>query len=638
MASSTVWGNQVSHWRCGVSAGIASSTDQSATVEVKCVWQSIGWGFQVGYNSAWVSCGGESAGDGSVRVMSSTGETREVDAYVASFTVQRGESDRQVRVAASFTMPDYEPGSSQAEFYLTVPAEPTEAPNPPTGPRVVKTSDTFINLEWTNASDPDDHKPWTSVEVDARMDGGAWGAVPGFPRKLPGDAVSCPFVSALKNAKYEFRVRSVNAKGASAWVQSRAVYTKPAEPANVAATFSDPHVTVSWTNRAKHAEYFAVQVSSDGGRTWKVAATEAVTGLGSGAAMWSPAKDMSPPAGTSVTYRVAAVSPGGSSSWAVSAPISTYTDADYPKVTIQKPAGTVQYNPFTVAFTVEPGNGELTGNIPVELISDGAVTHIARCTKTTRSTMIPSDSVPDGSRASVRVTATNSAGLSSTAIVDFVADYLPPTDPTVTAVQSGSSAEVTAVAKSSTGHCKGTVYDAFRTGPDGVARQVAAGVECGKSFTDPTVPLNVPVTYSVTVHSAGGKTSEGSASVTVASSCAVLSFDGGGSYELPLRFEVSEGAERGGEAIHFADGGEYGGLPEWYGGPDLGCTWDVSGTVAAPVVPALRHDMRSCGTVRLRDPLGRSVRGHPSWTLAPMGSGRYWSLSATLTEVADGLV
>lgn len=631
MASDTVWGNQVSRWRCGVSAEVVASTDQTATVEVRCVWQSLGYGFAVNYNAAWVSCGGEADGSGSVYVSSATGETRELTAYSARFELPRGTEDRRVRCAAAFSMPDFQAGTSQAETYLTVPAEPCELPDPPSG-ATASVSGSVIVLEWANGADPAAHKPWTGVEVDAMVGSGDWGGVAGFPRELPGDAASLAFSGALGNSMYQFRVRSVNAKGASAWVHVGPAYTTPSAPANVSATFSDSCVLVTWTKTTKYAMYHAVQVSADGGETWSPAGTEHVEGLGTGAVFLPPAKDVSPPAGTAVVYRVAAVGPAGTSAWSRSGVISTYLDEDYPSVSITSPAGSFHARELAVGFDAAPGKGELTGSV-AELVYAGSVVHSVALGPEARSATLVAADVPDGGEAIVRVSATNSAGLTSTAMAALSADYWPPGDPAVSAVQRGHDAVVTVASEASGERSAGTVYDLDRTGPDGVAERVAEGVACGEGFVDGTAPLNVPLSYAATVHSDGGKTATGSASLTLASRSSVLSFDGGGAYVLDLALSAAESAERSGEAIHFADGGEGGGLPEWYGGPDLDCSWELSATVRAGQVPALRRDMRSCGTVVLRDALGRVVRGHPSWSLAPVGRGRYWSLAGSLAEV-----
>lgn len=624
----TSWGNQVGRWRCGVSAEIVSSTDDFATVRVQSVWQSLGWGFLVDYNSAWVSCEGQGDGvGGGVYVSSAKGETREQVCASGDFTVARGAADRYVRCAASFVMPDYQPGTSQAELSLLVPAVPCDPPAAPTGVSVARSDGYRFTLSWANGSDPQAKRPWSSVEVDARVDGGGWGGVPGFPVTLPGTAASHTFTATRADAKYELRARSVNAKGASAWASPSPVYTPPVAPANVSATFTDGSATVAFEPKSKYVTNHVVQVSADGGRTW----------ASKGSVAAPPFVDTDPPAGTSVAYRVATVAPGGTSAWAMSSTISTYTDADYPTVSITAPASSFSVRTFRLAWEASAGSGSITGQ-SVDMVHGGAVVQSYRLPAAERSVMMRADGVADGDEVAVRLTVTNSNGLSTTALRELAADYLPPTAPTVTAVQDGLSAVVTASAPSTPGHCAGTVYDVWRSGAGCDPELVAEGVACGSPFEDSTAPLNVQLAYQVLVHSDGGKTSTGSATVKVASRVGSLAFDGGGSYTLPLRFEVSESAERGGEAMHFADGGESGGLPEWYGGPDLGCTWDVSGTVRASDVPALRRDMRSCGTVWLRDPMGRVVRGHPSWTLSPVGGGSHWALSATLTEVAHGLV
>lgn len=623
MASVVAWGNQVGRWRCGVVAEVVAATDQAATVEVRCLWQSVGWGYQVHYCDAYVSCEGQSSGAGGVFASSGYGETRDMMAATARFEVARGDADRHVRCAASFVMPAYHPGTSSASVDLLVPAVPCDLPAAPAGVEAELSGSSVIYVSWDNGSDPSAKRPWGSVEVEARRDGGAWGAVPGFPATLPGDASSYLFQGASPNAKYGFRVRAANARGASAWAESGEVRTAPAAPTGVSASFSAGSATVAWTPQDLWADRYEVQASADGGKTWRAGAY----------CSGPPYADPNPPAGTSVVYRVRALCGAAEGQWAKAPAISTYTDADYPAVAISSPVSVFVDRPLVVAFSATAGSGSVVG-FHADLVVGGSVVESQVLGAYSTSVTFRADSVPDGGSCLVRITATNSAGLSSTAVRALTADYLPPSAPVLSVSARGGVAAVRALSEAGPGTCAGTTWALYRLDlATGEALEVAAGIDNGEWAEDATAPLNTRLVYRATMASDGGKESSAECRAYVASDAGEVRFDGGGAYRMAFNLEITEGAEKAGQAYDFADGGEGGGLPAWYGSPGLSASWSVTFAIRSADLAAFRRDMRACGTAWFRDPAGRVLHAHPVWTVSRIGRG-WWAVSAELTEVA----
>lgn len=608
------WGNAVGRWRCGVEASVVSMTDETATVRVACVWQCLSGRFYVDYNSAWVSCEGQAFGaEYEYYVQATTGGAVTSSVMARDFVVARLAAPREVECAASFVMPDVQPGSSRASLMLAVPGQPCEVPAAPTGAAMSALVDGSLALSWAPNPDAAAKRPYSSQEVDARRDGGAWGGVAGFPRAVAADARSCSLAAPAADSKYEMRVRALNDAGASAWAQAGPLYTVPAAPRGLAASFSGGAVQLTWSGGGRYAASYEVQRSADGS-AWEALATVAA----------SPAADASPPGGTP-RYRVRSrLDDGTASAWSECS-VTTWTGADYPSVAVTAPAGAVGVRPAECAWTASPGSGALVRFL-VELVVGGRVVERRTLGGSARSCALSLAELPDGGGATVRVTATNSNGLSGCGTRSFSADYLPPAPPSVSVSVEASDLSVTL-----------SVADPEGAGFSPAARfEVRRGGElvgegAGPDFRDPHPPIGAPLDYEVVAWAETGKSASASCQALVRSSCGCVSFDGGGPHLLRLALSMSESVGRGGAAYHFADGGA--GLPEWYGSPDVDAEWSLSAVVPAGDLAAMRADMRACGTAWFRDPSGLVVHGHPSWSWGRTASKRYAELSATVTEV-----
>ena len=617
----SAWGNVIGHWRCGVSAWVSSETDETVTVSVQCQWMSIAWGFQVRYVSAWVSCEGQSDGRGDYYANSAYGQTKQDTAYDQAFTLPKTDAPRTVRCAANIVFPDYEAGSSYAEVWLTIPGKPVDAPAAPTGVDASRQSDALWLLSWDNADTVE--APYTSVRLQVREGDGDWGAPTDGDRTISPATESATWVYGRANSSYAFRVRASNAAGDSAWAESGTVYTTPAAPTGLSAIFaaSSGSVQLAWTNAAPYAAGFEVECSANG-TAWTDAATPAATATG-----WT---DSAPPDG-SAWYRVRSKTPDGLySAWATVGPVSTYTSADYPTVSITAPQSPVHQRPVTAQWTV--GGPDPAASQDVALMVGGVAAEAASLSASARSYTFDATSLPDGGTATVVVSVTDTKGLSTTAVLDIAADWWPPASPSAVAAPDCDGHIAVTVAAGSGSQASPTAYfDVVRTDPDGSQTAIAYGVQAG-TVLDAHPPVNAECTYTITAYSSDGKSASATVRAHLRSRGGFVDFPDGWSFPVMLRPELSETVERGGEAVEFAGGSPY---PVWYPSPATSVGPSASFAVMRPDFDALRARALAADEVWLRDGFGHVWHGHPSWSFAPATGNRYIdvTLKLTVTEV-----
>jgi hypothetical protein len=110
-----------------------------------------------------------------------------------------------------------------------------------------------------------------------------------------------------------------------------------------------------------------------------------------------------------------------------------------------------------------------------------------------------------------------------------------------------------------------------RVNPDGTTWVVADALSDGEIAVDPLPPLNTPFSYLLTAVSELGETASAEFSAMAESSRAAFNFgiNAAECFEAELDPAWSQSSSRSCALYHFADGGEGGGLPTAYGGPDL---------------------------------------------------------------------
>ncbi len=122
-------------------------------------------------------------------------------------------------------------------------------PNTPTGLTAARINDTQVQLNW-NQTHASNGAP-TSVLVQHRVNNGAWEDLVG------GSPTTSMVVGTQANRKTEYRVRSGNAAGVTAFSAASApVYTTPADPTNAAAAKdSGGNIDISFTPNVAYAEH-----------------------------------------------------------------------------------------------------------------------------------------------------------------------------------------------------------------------------------------------------------------------------------------------------------------------------------------------------------------------------------------------
>lgn len=157
------------------------------------------------------------------------------------------------------------------------------APSAPTGLTATRVSDTAQDLRWTNR--PSARAPYDRLQLQ-RMPRSTqsfgWVAT-----GLGGGTTSYRDSGTSGNNRYDYRVRAVNAAGASAWHRiggTSDVSTTPAAPTGVTARKSGTSIIVSWTDQAANTmldRTFLVEDSPDGG-AWVQVGT-----IGDSATSWT---------------------------------------------------------------------------------------------------------------------------------------------------------------------------------------------------------------------------------------------------------------------------------------------------------------------------------------------------------------
>ena len=174
-----------------------------------------------------------------------------------------------------------------------------------------------------------------------------------------------------------------------------------------------------------------------------------------------------------------------------------------------------------------------------------------------------------------------------------------------------------------------------RVNADGSMWVVGDGLADGETVVDPLPPLNTPVDYVITAHTAAGATSELRVPETLWALVGAFNF-GAAAGECELaRLDPSWGHDvaRAGTLYHFADGGEGGGLPVAYGGQDVDATRTMGFTLLdLDQLRRLQELARQYFTCWYRDPYGGRALCAVSWSFSSGVPYDWLKVSASMTE------
>ena len=232
----------------------------------------------------------------------------------------------------------------------------------------------------------------------------------------------------------------------------------------------------------------------------------------------------------------------------------------------------------------------------------------------------------------MRLTVWAGSGLSVAARLAFSTSWSAPDLPGASVrFDDGAAAHVRISFGTAQGLPATTSVDCERVLADGSALVLATGMADGEEVIDRLPPLNVAYSYRLTAHSASGSTSSRTVAALARCADALLGFgaDAAAYVRCAYNPSLSHSYARSVEYLHFADGGEAGGLPVAYGLDErdrsVKLGWDVTDFEAADELARSEYD---CW---LRLPTGQRGRYGVQWSIDRRAPG-LWTVSASLTE------
>ncbi|GAB3762217.1 fibronectin type III domain-containing protein [Spirosoma pomorum] len=196
---------------------------------------------------------------------------------------------------------------------------PDAPPAAPTRLTATATSNTQVNLSWTDGSDNE-----TGFELERSTDGVGWTQV----ANLPANATTYQNTGLTPNVRYAYRVRAINAVGQSAYSNVAEASTPdvpPVAPARLTATATSPtQVTLAWADLSTNESSFELERGSS--------ATGTFTKLADVPANATTYTDQNLADNTAYCYRIRAKNAAG---------LSAYTDVVCVTTPLAPPAAPV---------------------------------------------------------------------------------------------------------------------------------------------------------------------------------------------------------------------------------------------------------------------------------------------------------
>lgn len=255
--------------------------------------------------------------------------------------------------------------------------------------------------------------------------------------------------------------------------------------------------------------------------------------------------------------------------------------------------------------------------------------------------MTPALGLANDSSYSVSINVRSGSTLQSTDVRSFVTEWTNPNAATVeTEVTDGLGVRLFVREKDHSDALEAiTVVDVVRVNPDGSRVELAHHVHLGYEMTDPIPPLGVGYTYEVTSYAAAGATAQTVVENLVEShGKSVLSFGYRADRALvaELNPSLDGSCQKQGDAFHFADGGERGGLPSWYALDSVDVSRNVGfSLVGEDAFRSFRADYVGESVCYYRDPMGGVSMCNVGWSWsATVGTPVAFDITAQLTELA----
>lgn len=253
----------------------------------------------------------------------------------------------------------------------------------------------------------------------------------------------------------------------------------------------------------------------------------------------------------------------------------------------------------------------------------------------------PALGLANDSSYSVSINVRSGSTLQSTDVRSFVTEWTNPNAATVeTEVTDGLGVRLFVREKDHSDALETiTVVDVVRVNPDGSRVELAHHVHLGYEMTDPIPPLGVGYAYEVTSYAAAGATAQTVVENLVEShGKSVLSFGYRADRALvaELNPTLDGSCRKQGDAFHFADGGERGGLPSWYALDSVDVSHNVGfSLVGEDAFRSFRSDYAGESVCYYRDPMGGVSMCNVGWSWsATVGTPVAFDVTAQLTELA----
>lgn len=351
------------NWHSFMNAYIISQTATTATVRVDLGYETL-YAIDV-YANGRIDGGGTWSGS----IQSGTnGSWKTTTVLTQDFTVAKGSGSAYTATYSGYVQATggFGNGTSYVSVGVAVPSRDYSKPNPPRNFAATRVSDTQMRLSWAgDYTGMSGDRPWSGVLVDRADDGGARATV----QKLSWDAVNYTDGSTSAGHRYDYSLRAQGPGGISDSTAAVTIYTTPTAPRQVtAAKTSASSVTLTSSGASGYWDSVEVQVTSDGGVTWRAAsATSKANPDG------SVRSDVATvPAGT-VAYRVRLVKGGLYGPWAQSNSVVTVTPPLAPSVSLSSQVAALDGS-VTVRWTPNHPDGSAQEKAEVQAVApDGSV-------------------------------------------------------------------------------------------------------------------------------------------------------------------------------------------------------------------------------------------------------------------------
>ena len=346
-----------------------------------------------------------------------------------------------------FSVEAYNVTGSSTTAVTATPLVAQGIPSAPTSAAVTVTADTTLGLTWNDTSTDE-----TSFAVEAAANAGAFVAQPAVTvaNGATTGAMSAS-VTAVPASTYVLRVAAVNAWGPSAWATTSPAIKAgvvPLAPTGLTASQSPTtmEAVLSWTENSTNEQSFQIDVSTNAGTSWTsvVSLPSTTTATAGTVVPYTTTLPFALVKGSSYQFRVAAVSPAGASTAAVS---TAFVAQGLPN------APTLPTVAVTTDTTLTLGWNDAStdeANWVIQFSTDAGANWQAVTTlpSTSAATMLPQTyavtGVTPGSNYLLRIAAANAWGNSAWATTASVKAGIVPNAPTVlTAVQNPTTMEAT---------------------------------------------------------------------------------------------------------------------------------------------------------------------------------------------------